>query len=571
MKMLVWIFVFCCTVASGAGIEGETARRILRQHYIDQLKSDRLPPIVRASYVDSLNRLDPETHDLFLDEKMRALWQAGRYLEAVDIANRIVTIDDLTPSRHLNAVWYRAFSYHALGLYGKALDDIYEMITTPKPDSLDYYDVEAEYMMGSIYSLLGNSRMRLKCLEKARNKIAHLKCDIPHRDNLRMRWHLEKASAFMNSRDWIHALEQDSIAATFPLDSTNEAMIDFDKGVIYAEAGIPRLSEQHFKEFFRKTNENVLLRLQASSNYALFLLRQHRYREALEICRQTIPLTTVNRLEHVRGSLYNTMAKAYSALGIPDSAYSALEISTAIMDSVFEWRNSTTIAEVTRDFESRLARHERQQIVRASRKKGWIIAGLSLLVIALAVSGALFLRKWRRQQASGEALEERLRTSDSIHTAEIKEVKEVAGNDHRELLRLSMQVEQCNSLLREIQSLVSDNTSSPQGTIKAIKSMMAEYSSDIKNWEIFKLYFEKIHPGFFARLFRRHPDLSPGEVKMCAYILLNLSSKDIAQMSNRSPRTIDSIKYRLHKKLCPGIDVTTRSYLMTLLHSEEEE
>lgn len=571
MKMLVWIFVFCCTVASGAGIERETAHRILRQHYIDQLKSDRLPPIVRASYVDSLNRLDPETHDLFLDEKMRALWQAGRYLEAVDIANRIVAIDDLTPSRHLNAVWYRAFSYHALGLYGKALDDIYEMITTPKPDSLDYYDVEAEYMMGSIYSLLGNSRMRLKCLEKARNKIAHLKCDIPHRDNLRMRWHLEKASAFMDSRDWIHALEQDSIAATFPLDSTNEAMIDFDKGVIYAEAGIPRLSEQHFKEFFRKTNENDLLRLQASSNYALFLLRQHRYREALEICRQTIPLTTVNRLEHVRGSLYNTMAKAYSALGIPDSAYSALEISTAIMDSVFEWRNSTTIAEVTRDFESRLARHERQQIVRASRKKGWIIAGLSLLVIALAVSGALFLRKWRRQQASGEALEERLRTSDSIHTAEIKEVKEVAGNDHRELLRLSMQVEQCNSLLREIQSLVSDNTSSPQGTIKAIKSMMAEYSSDIKNWEIFKLYFEKIHPGFFARLFRRHPDLSPGEVKMCAYILLNLSSKDIAQMSNRSPRTIDSIKYRLHKKLCPGTDVTTRSYLMTLLHSEEEE
>ncbi len=79
-------------------------------------------------------------------------------------------------------------------------------------------------------------------------------------------------------------------------------------------------------------------------------------------------------------------------------------------------------------------------------------------------------------------------------------------------------------------------------------------------WEMFKTYFEQTHQNFFKSLYRAHPDLSPNEVRMCAYIMLNLTTKEIANITNRSPRTVETVKYRLHKKL--GLEEeTTSAYL----------
>ena len=55
-------------------------------------------------------------------------------------------------------------------------------------------------------------------------------------------------------------------------------------------------------------------------------------------------------------------------------------------------------------------------------------------------------------------------------------------------------------------------------------------------WDVFKTYFEQTHPDFFKTLYTLHPDLSPNEVRMCAYIMLNLTTKEIAGLTNRSSR-----------------------------------
>lgn len=60
--------------------------------------------------------------------------------------------------------------------------------------------------------------------------------------------------------------------------------------------------------------------------------------------------------------------------------------------------------------------------------------------------------------------------------------------------------------------------------------------------------FDLIHNNFMKRLHAKHPDLSHNECMMCAYLKMNLSTKEIAPMLNISVRGVETIRYRLRKK-----------------------
>ena len=69
------------------------------------------------------------------------------------------------------------------------------------------------------------------------------------------------------------------------------------------------------------------------------------------------------------------------------------------------------------------------------------------------------------------------------------------------------------------------------------------------NWEEFKKYFEGVYTSFFIRLNQDYPILTQGDLKICAFIRLNMVSKDIAQISGLSPKSVDVARYRIRKKL----------------------
>lgn len=65
----------------------------------------------------------------------------------------------------------------------------------------------------------------------------------------------------------------------------------------------------------------------------------------------------------------------------------------------------------------------------------------------------------------------------------------------------------------------------------------------------FKKSFDSIDNDFLKRLHTVHPALSPSDLKLCAYLRLNLSSKEIAPILNISVRSVEIKRYRLRKKL----------------------
>lgn len=73
--------------------------------------------------------------------------------------------------------------------------------------------------------------------------------------------------------------------------------------------------------------------------------------------------------------------------------------------------------------------------------------------------------------------------------------------------------------------------------------------SDDADWEHFQFHFDRVHGDFTTRFKAAFPTLSPQEIKLSAYLRMNLSTKEIAQLLNISVRGVEISRYRLRKKL----------------------
>ena len=68
-------------------------------------------------------------------------------------------------------------------------------------------------------------------------------------------------------------------------------------------------------------------------------------------------------------------------------------------------------------------------------------------------------------------------------------------------------------------------------------------------WNIFKEAFDSADNNFLKKVKESHPSLTPNDLRLCAYLRLNLSSKEIAPLLNISARSIEIKRYRLRKKM----------------------
>ncbi len=68
-------------------------------------------------------------------------------------------------------------------------------------------------------------------------------------------------------------------------------------------------------------------------------------------------------------------------------------------------------------------------------------------------------------------------------------------------------------------------------------------------WDEFKIHFNKVHPEFYKSLIKVYPNLTPNERKLCGYIRLNMSIKEISQLTKQTMNSIKIARSRLRKKL----------------------
>ncbi len=98
---------------------------------------------------------------------------------------------------------------------------------------------------------------------------------------------------------------------------------------------------------------------------------------------------------------------------------------------------------------------------------------------------------------------------------------------------------------------------------KMIKTLGEDEQLD-EEWEYFTKHFDKVHSNFIVSLKAIHPNISNNEIKLCAYLRMNLTTKEIAQLMNISVRGVEISRYRLRKKLNLATEVNLFNYLIAI-------
>ncbi|MCE1202899.1 MAG: LuxR C-terminal-related transcriptional regulator, partial [Bacteroidia bacterium] len=98
-----------------------------------------------------------------------------------------------------------------------------------------------------------------------------------------------------------------------------------------------------------------------------------------------------------------------------------------------------------------------------------------------------------------------------------------------------------------------------------LETLVGRINRELKNERFQKLFdetFDQVHDDFLTRLKDLHPELTPRELRLCAFLRMNLSTKEIAPLMNISVRGVEIGRYRLRKKLNLERDENLIDYLI---------
>jgi len=103
--------------------------------------------------------------------------------------------------------------------------------------------------------------------------------------------------------------------------------------------------------------------------------------------------------------------------------------------------------------------------------------------------------------------------------------------------------------------------------LRNVFKMLGDPEKNDDDWQRFAIYFDQVHNNFLSTLKSKFPLLSATDLKLCAYIRLNLSSKEVAQILNISLKGVEVSRYRIRKKLNLPTETNLYEFLLTITSS----
>ena len=200
--------------------------------------------------------------------------------------------------------------------------------------------------------------------------------------------------------------------------------------------------------------------------------------------------------------------------------------------------NDNKIQELTRlQMQYEYEKTEKDNLARQQKAR---LTYLILLATITAVSVILALLFFlSRSRAKRISLEKEKLEKDMI----IKN-KELTTN----VIYLLQKNELINSitsrLLKLKENLKEENKQPVQKIIVDLQSI-----TEKEVWEEFEYRFQNVHEEFYQNLKKKFPDLTPSEIKLAAFLRLNMNTKEIASITNQSVNSLETARYRLRKKL----------------------
>jgi len=342
-----------------------------------------------------------------------------------------------------------------------------------------------------------------------------------------------------------------SLARRIPHQQKILAMLHNNLGSIHMKMG-------EFDEAYKNMNAALRIRKEindkggeASSYRMLGILykSQQNYEKALDKFYNGYSLAAMVGSTSILSSISEQLFEIYNSLNQSDSA---LKYHILLKDYSDKLKVEETLHEFTRmDLTSQFQEREKNRIFKQKRQSiRYVSMAFFLLLIAIILGLLYVLSQSRLRRLS--LLNSNIQLASKKAELEKETLAKELEIKNKELTTNVIYQIRKNELIQSIaEKLMANKHSFKKENQNLVEKLIKELgmSKDDSIWMEFETRFHQVHNQFYEKLNEICPDLSPNERRLCAFLRLNMSTKEISAITGQSLRSIDVARTRLRKKL----------------------
>jgi DNA-binding CsgD family transcriptional regulator len=225
-----------------------------------------------------------------------------------------------------------------------------------------------------------------------------------------------------------------------------------------------------------------------------------------------------------------------------EEAYAQSVLAAAIQDSLASESVKKEVQALQEKFENENSENEVLSLKTKNQQAtlGLLAAGIGILLLVIFILYVLY----RQKRLLAQKL---LAESEREALSKAIQVKD---------MELTAQALQLLQLKKRMEESAEDETSEEKK-----ERFPARESFDLLQQE-FEHRITATNEDFYQKLLGAYPDLKPSELKLCSYLRLNLSTKELAEILNKSARTIENTRFSIRKKMGLGPEDSLVAHLI---------
>ncbi len=199
----------------------------------------------------------------------------------------------------------------------------------------------------------------------------------------------------------------------------------------------------------------------------------------------------------------------------------------------------------------------------------FIVLYIVLFLILSLITHNIYKRYYRKQrerlmQKSKRDLElKELENKQQLMRFNNDKLRQDIESKNRELGLSTMNLIKKNEFLNSIKKELK-NISDSDNKIKSVIRIIDRNLNDKDDWNVFEEAFNNADKDFIKKIKTLHSSLTSNDLRLCAYLRLNLSSKEIAPLLNISSRSVEVKRYRLRKKIGLPHESSLTDYILEI-------
>ena len=257
----------------------------------------------------------------------------------------------------------------------------------------------------------------------------------------------------------------------------------------------------------------------------------------------------------IRTNAYKAMYQLSVSMGQYIEALDYFESYKLFDDSLKKETNTSllSVLELQMEYENirnHLQLENKEVKLKSQRKTLYLLLSTSIILLLFVI--IFFIYRLQRSRTRATRIEQ-------------QRLKEELDFKNQEMTANVMALMKKNEILTEISKklLEVEIHAEKDETKGAVRKIALEISKtrNVELWEEFDIRFKMVHHDFYDKLLMKFPNLSPAEQRLCAFLRMNMSTKDVAELTGLQILSINNSRSRIRNKM----NLSTNDNLVSFL------